>query len=47
LASRLLAELGLPKTTLWRRVKRLERLGYLQIVKEGAFNKLILIKDFE
>jgi len=47
LQGRLQAELGLPKTTLWRHVKKLEKLGYLQIIKEGAFNRLVLLRDFE
>jgi len=47
LQGRLQAELGLPKTTLWRHVKKLEKLGYLRIVKEGAFNRLVLLRDFE
>ncbi len=33
---------GLPKATLWRRVNKLARLGFLEIVKEGGNNKLIL-----
>ncbi|NPA99254.1 MAG: winged helix-turn-helix transcriptional regulator [Crenarchaeota archaeon] len=37
---------GLPKATLWRRVKKLARLGFLEIVKEGNSNKLILKKKF-
>lgn len=37
--------LRLPKTTLWRHVKKLEKLGYIKIVKEGPFNRLILIRD--
>lgn len=41
------ALLRLPKTTLWRHVRRLEKLGYIEIIKEGPFNKLMLIRDFE
>ncbi|MCX8187139.1 MAG: winged helix-turn-helix transcriptional regulator [Nitrososphaeria archaeon] len=41
------AVLRLPKTTLWRHVRKLEELGYIEIVKEGPFNKLLLIRDFE
>jgi len=37
---------GLPKATLWRRVKKLARLGFLEIVKEGNSNRLILKKKF-
>jgi uncharacterized membrane protein len=44
LQGELQASLNLPKTTLWRRVRRLGKLGYIQIVKEGAFNRLILLK---
>lgn len=36
--------LGLPKATLWRRVKKLAQLGFLEIVKEGNSNRLILKK---
>jgi len=36
--------LGIPKATLWRRVKKLSRLGFLDIVKEGNSNRLILKK---
>jgi len=44
LQGELQAVLGLPKTTLWRHVKKLGKLGYIQIVKEGALNRLILLK---
>lgn len=44
LQGELQAALGLPKTTLWRHVKKLGKLGYIQIVKEGALNRLILLK---
>ena len=47
LQGKLQGELGIPKTTLWRHVKKLEKLGYLRIVKEGPFNRLILIRDVE
>ena len=36
--------LGFPKATLWRRVKKLAQLGFLEIVKEGNSNRLILKK---
>ncbi len=36
--------LGLPKATLWRRVKKLAQLGFLEITKEGNSNRLILKK---
>jgi len=45
LQGRLQNELGIPKTTLWRRVKKLEKLGYLRIVKEGTVNRLILLRE--
>ncbi|MEM0328986.1 MAG: winged helix-turn-helix transcriptional regulator [Nitrososphaerota archaeon] len=38
------AALGLPKTTLWRHVRKLGKLGYLEIVKEGSLNRLILVR---
>lgn len=41
------AVLKLPKTTLWRHVRKLEKLGYIEIVKEGPFNRLILIRDID
>jgi uncharacterized membrane protein len=44
LQGELQATLGLPKTTLWRHVKKLGKLGYIQIVKEGTLNRLILLK---
>jgi uncharacterized membrane protein len=34
----------IPRTTLWRHVKRLERLGYVKIEKVGNQNKVILVK---
>ncbi len=42
--SQLQRSLGLPKATLWRRVNKLTKLGYLEIIKEGKSNKLILKK---
>jgi len=39
-------ELNIPKTTLWRHVKKLEKLGYVRIVKEGPFNRLVLVRHF-
>ncbi len=36
--------LGLPKATLWRRVKKLAQLGFLEITKEGNSNRLTLKK---
>lgn len=42
--SELQRELGIPKTTLWRHVKKLEKLGYVKIVKEDGFNRIILVR---
>ncbi len=42
--SQLLRETGLPKTTLWRHVRKLEELGYIRVVREGRSNKLILLR---
>jgi uncharacterized membrane protein len=44
LQGELQAILGLPKTTLWRHIRKLGKLGYIQIVKEGALNRLILLR---
>ena len=44
LQSQLLRETGLPKTTLWRHVQKLERMGLIRIVKEGRSNRLILVE---
>jgi len=41
------AVLRLPKTTLWRHVRKLEKLGYIEIIKEGPFNRLTLVRDLE
>ena len=38
LQSELIMELGVPKTTLWRHVKKLEKLGYVEIEKVGRVN---------
>ena len=35
---------NVPKVTFWRHVKRLERLGFIKVIKEGRVNKLILQK---
>jgi len=42
LQSELQKELGVPKTTLWRHIRKLERLGFVDVVKEGTFNRVIL-----
>jgi uncharacterized membrane protein len=44
LQSELMSELRVPKTTLWRHVKRLERLGYIEINQVGRVNIIILKK---
>jgi len=38
--------LNIPKTTLWRAVKRLERFGYLRIEKVHGLNRLVLVRDY-
>ncbi len=35
---------NVPKATFWRHVKKLERLGFINVVKEGRTNRLILKK---
>ncbi|WFO76076.1 winged helix-turn-helix transcriptional regulator [Desulfurococcaceae archaeon MEX13E-LK6-19] len=42
--SELQRKLNLPKATLWRHVYKLAQLGFLEIVKEGRINKLVLKK---
>jgi len=37
--------LGLPKATSWRHVNKLAKLGYIEILREGKSNKLILKKN--
>ena len=44
LQSELQKELGLPKTTLWRHVKKLEKLGFVRIEKEASFNRVVLLR---
>jgi len=44
LQSELMNELDIPKTTLWRHVKRLEALGYVKVEKVGRVNIVKLIK---
>ena len=39
--------LNIPKATLWRHVKKLEKLGYIEIRKELRANKLILKKKLK
>jgi len=35
---------NVPKATFWRHVRKLERLGFINVVKEGRINRLILKK---
>ncbi len=42
LQSEIQRELGIPKATLWRRVNKLAKLGYIEIIREGRSNKLVL-----
>lgn len=41
----LLRETGLPKSTLWRRLKKLESMGYLEIERKGKTN-LVRLKKY-
>ena len=38
---------ALPKTSAWRQIKRLERLGYVRVIKAGSQNQIELIKNKE
>ena len=38
---------ALPKTSTWRQIKRLERLGWVKVVKVGAQNQIELLKKRE
>ncbi len=42
--SELVRRLGIPKTTLWRHIRRLEVLGYVEVVKEYKRNRVRLLK---
>jgi len=42
--SELVKRLGIPKTTLWRHIRRLEILGYIKVVKEFRRNRVVLLK---
>ncbi len=42
LQSQLQRETGLPKTTLWRHVNKLEKLGYIKVIREGKSNRLVI-----
>jgi uncharacterized membrane protein len=47
LQSELQRELDLPKSTLWRRLRRLESMGYIEVVREGKTNRVRLLRDPE
>jgi uncharacterized membrane protein len=36
---------ALPKTSAWRQIKRLERMGYVKVTKIGSQNQIELLKD--
>jgi uncharacterized membrane protein len=38
---------ALPKTSAWRQIKRLERLGYVKVTKIGSQNQIELLKNRE
>ncbi|MBI3840744.1 MAG: hypothetical protein HY297_02115 [Thaumarchaeota archaeon] len=38
---------ALPKTSAWRQIKRLERLGYLKVTKIGSQNQIEFLKNRE
>lgn len=41
------ARFALPKTSAWRQIKRLERLGYVKVTKTGTQNQIEIIKERE
>jgi uncharacterized membrane protein len=45
LQSELQDSINVPKTTLWRHVKRLERLGVVRVEKVGLQNRVTLVRD--
>jgi uncharacterized membrane protein len=45
LESEIRSSFALPKTTAWRQVKRLERLGYVKITRVGSQNRIQLAKE--
>lgn len=47
LQSELQSSINIPKTTLWRHIKRLEKLGIIRIEKVGLQNKITLIKKIK
>jgi len=44
LQSELMRATGLPKTTIWRHVRRLAEQGYIEVIREGKANRLRLKK---
>lgn len=44
LQSELQKDVPIPRTTLWRHVKKLERLGYVKVEKVGPQNRVVLVK---
>lgn len=42
--SELQSHLGIPKTTLWKHIKKLEKLGIIKVEKVGGKNVVVLIK---
>ncbi|RLG76659.1 MAG: hypothetical protein DRO23_00290 [Thermoprotei archaeon] len=36
---------GLPKSTISRKIKKLEKLGYIKVIKRGRVNILKIIKE--
>ena len=36
---------ALPKTSAWRQIKRLERLGYVKVTKIGSQNQIEILKE--
>jgi len=44
LESELRQKLLLPRTSAWRQVRRLERMGYVHVTKEGMQNTIELVK---
>ncbi len=47
LQSELYKILGIPRTTLWRAVRRLEEKGLVRIEKVNRLNKIVLVRDLE
>ncbi len=39
-------ELGEPRTTVWRTIKRLEEMGLVQVVKRGKFNVIKIREEY-